>query len=122
MVAAVAGFEVAPTTDQGSGRDDLPLNQQREAAVEESVQTFRELRQGIARDDEEARQLLRLAQLEGRDPLQDAVAGRLALDRLDTLADGDSDPGRARWADELRRELRERFNEIAPTKFEMQAR
>ena len=25
----------------------------------------------------------------------------------------------ARWADELRRELRERFNEIAPTKFQM---
>jgi hypothetical protein len=55
--------------------------------------------------------------LEGRDPLQDAVAGRLALDRLDTIADGDADPARIAWADELRRELRERFNEIAPTKF-----
>mgnify|MGYP002140146630 CR=1 FL=1 len=37
----------------------------------------------IERDDREARELLRLSQLEGRDPLQDAVAGRLALDRLD---------------------------------------
>ncbi|MEQ8836899.1 MAG: serine protease, partial [Lacipirellulaceae bacterium] len=34
----------------------------------------------IERDDREARQLLRLSQLEGRDPLQDALAGRLALD------------------------------------------
>ncbi|MBA3483871.1 MAG: trypsin-like peptidase domain-containing protein [Pirellulales bacterium] len=71
----------------------------------------------IERDDREARELLRLSQLEGRDPLQDAVAGRLALDRLDALAEGDADPQHASWADRLRRELRERFNEIAPTKF-----
>ena len=81
--------------------------------------TFREVRQPIERDDEEARQLLRLSQLEGRDPLQDAVAGRLALDRLDAVADRDVNPQHARWADELRRELRERFNDIAPTKFEV---
>jgi len=78
---------------------------------------WQETRQPIERDDVEARQLLRLSQLEGRDPLQDAVAGRLVLDRLDATAEGDMDPQRARWADELRRELRERFNEIAPTKF-----
>jgi len=71
----------------------------------------------IERDDREARELLRLSQLEGRDPLQDAIAGRLALDRLDAAADSDADTARAAWADELRRELRERFNEIAPTKF-----
>jgi hypothetical protein len=71
----------------------------------------------IERDDREARELLRLSQLEGRDPLQDAIAGRLALDRLDAAADSDADVARAAWADELRRELRERFNEIAPTKF-----
>jgi hypothetical protein len=70
----------------------------------------------IERDDREARELLRLSQLEGRDPLQDAIAGRLALDRLDTLAEG-NDSARASWADELRRELRERFNDIAPTKW-----
>ena len=71
----------------------------------------------IERDDREARELLRLSQLEGRDPLQDAVAGRLALDRLDALAESDADPHQVAWADGLRRELRERFNEIAPTKF-----
>ena len=71
----------------------------------------------IERDDREARELLRLSQLEGRDPLQDAVAGRLALDRLDALAESDGDPNHIAWADGLRRELRERFNEIAPTKF-----
>jgi hypothetical protein len=74
-------------------------------------------RQPIERDDREARQLLRLSQLEGRDPLQDALAGRLALDRLDAAAEGDADPAHARWADALRRELREAFNAVAPTKF-----
>ena len=71
----------------------------------------------VKRDLSEARQLLRLSRLEGRDPLQDAVAGRLALDRLDALADSDGDPQQATWADRLRRELKERFNEIAPTHF-----
>lgn len=80
---------------------------------------FRETVQPIERNVVEARELLRLSQLEGRDPLQDAVAGRLALDRLDAVAEGDSDSARAVWADELRRELRERFNEIAPTKWEV---
>jgi hypothetical protein len=75
----------------------------------------------IERDDREARELLRLSQLEGRDPLQDAVAGRLALDRLDALAESDADPQQVAWADALRRELRERFNEIAPTKFRITA-
>jgi hypothetical protein len=78
-------------------------------------------RQPIERDDREARELLRLSQLEGRDPLQDALAGRLALDRLDAAAEGDADPQQARWADDLRRQLRERFNEIAPTKFQVNA-
>jgi len=78
---------------------------------------FRETYQPIERDESEARQLLQLSQLEGRDPLQDAVAGRLALDRLDAVADGDGDSAAAQWADELRRELRERFNDIAPTKW-----
>jgi hypothetical protein len=70
----------------------------------------------VERDDREARELIRLSQLEGRDPLQDALAGRIALDRLDALAEGDGDSSQATWADLLRRELRDRFNEIAPTK------
>ncbi|QDT76036.1 hypothetical protein [Lacipirellula limnantheis] len=73
----------------------------------------------IERDDREARELLRLSQLEGRDPLQDAVAGRLALDRLDAIAESNADPNQSAWADGLRRELRERFNEIAPTNFQI---
>ena len=84
-----------------------------------STQITAEAQAPIERDDREARELLRLSQLEGRDPLQDALAGRLALDRLDAVADSDADPQRARLADDLRRELRERFNEIAPTKFEV---
>ena len=79
--------------------------------------TFQEEASPIERDDTEARELLRLSQLEGRDPLQDALAGRLAIDRLDALAESDVDKDRAAWADELRRELKERFNEVAPTRF-----
>ncbi|MCA9237522.1 MAG: trypsin-like peptidase domain-containing protein [Planctomycetales bacterium] len=86
-----------------------------------AAETTVNVQQPIERDDREARQLLRLSQLEGRDPLQDAVAGRLALDRLDAIADGDDDPPHRTWADELRRELRERFNEVAPTKFQVKA-
>ncbi|MCH8841261.1 MAG: trypsin-like peptidase domain-containing protein [Planctomycetes bacterium] len=74
--------------------------------------------QPTPRDDHETRQLLQLSRLEGRDPLQDATVGRLALDRLDEIADSErSDPDHKTWADRLRRELRERFNEIAPTNF-----
>lgn len=90
-----------------------------EVTAKQAVHTFRETKQPIERDDAEARQLLQLSRLEGRDPLQDAVAGRLALDRLDAVADGEGDPDEVRWADALRRELRERFNDIAPTKFEV---
>ena len=90
-----------------------------EGSAVDADATFREVRQPIERDGEEARQLLRLSQFEGRDPLQDAVAGRLAIDRLDAIADGDRDSQQARWADELRRELRERFNDIAPTNFQV---
>ena len=107
-----------PTTSPEAPADDADIT----FRDERQAIWHHETRQPIERDDAEARQLLRLSQLEGRDPLQDAVAGRLALDRLDALADRESDnnadPQHARWADELRRELRERFNDIAPTKFE----
>ncbi len=78
--------------------------------------------QPVERDLDEAGELLRLSRLEGRDPLQDAIAGRLALDRLDAIAESDRDSKEAHWADQLRRELRERFNEIAPTKFSITAK
>lgn len=71
----------------------------------------------IERDEREGLEHLRLHKLEGRDPLQDAIAGRLLRSRLDALAEGTADPAKSRWADELRRELDRRFNEIAPTKF-----
>ena len=100
--AAVGAFPAAGGST-GSSDDGLSIAIDQQAPIE--------------RDDREARELLRLSQLEGRDPLQDAVAGRLALDRLDALAESDADPHQVAWADGLRRELRERFNEIAPTKF-----
>ena len=95
----------------------FPTDTSKEGSAVMAEATFREVEQPIERDDREGRELLRLSQLEGRDPLQDAIAGRLALDRLDAVADSDADLARAAWADEMRQELRERFNEIAPTKF-----
>jgi len=72
----------------------------------------------IEREEREGLELLQLAQLEGRDPLQDAIAGRLIRNRIDSIADSASDPQKARWADDLRREIDQRYNEVAPTKFQ----
>jgi len=100
-------------------QDAAVAKQNREGEPAEEVATFHETRQPIERDDRESRQLLRLSQLEGRDPLQDATVGRIALDRLDAIAESQhSKNDQKEWADQLRREVRERFNEIAPTKFE----
>ena len=99
-------FSAKPQAARNTLRDDV----ESEAASEASA-TF----QPLERDLNEARQLLRLSRLEGRDPLQDAALGRLAVDRLDADADSDRNPQKAKWADQLRRELKERFNEIAPT-------
>jgi S1-C subfamily serine protease len=113
---AAAAVPLAP---HSSPLAPLPESPPRDATFRSAVRI--ETHAPIERDDREARELLRLSQLEGRDPLQDALAGRLALDRLDAVADSDADPDRAALADELRRELRERFNEIAPTKFEVRS-
>jgi S1-C subfamily serine protease len=104
---------------EGLSRSEVPSKEATAAAADSfrDVRSVTESNQPIERDDVETRQLLRLSQLEGRDPLQDAVAGRIALDRLDAIAESDQDANRATWADELRRELRERFNDIAPAKF-----
>jgi hypothetical protein len=110
--------QLAPTPPEATAAADEGF-QCATSSHPNAIITHIETRAPIERDDREARELLRLSQLEGRDPLQDALAGRLALDRLDALAESDADPTRARLADDLRRELRERFNEIAPTKFEV---
>jgi hypothetical protein len=117
-----AAWEVAATRAFAPEDAQHSKPQEATAAAEDDFQIEAraiETQQPVERDDREARELLRLSQLEGRDPLQDAVAGRLALDRLDAFAESDADAPRAAWADELRRELRERFNEIAPTKFQV---
>ena len=141
MVVAAAGFDdvvklpsAEPECEKSAGRrppdksgslaDDVETVRRRreEGDAAEAEPMFREtetVEQPIERDLTEAQQLLQLSQLEGRDPLQDAVVGRLAIDRLDALADSEqeSEAERAAWAHELRTELKERFNEIAPTKF-----
>ena len=105
-------FVVADGANHGANEDEATLRDDVETeAAARAAATFRPLE----RELDEARQLLRLSRLEGRDPLQDAALGRLAIDRLDADADSDRDPAKAAWADALRRELKERFNEIAPT-------
>jgi deoxyribodipyrimidine photolyase len=92
-------------------RDEKEVEQWEGSAVETA--TF----QPIERNLDEATQLLQLSRLEGRDPLQDALMGRLAGDRLESDSDNPSIDATIRnYARDLRRELAERFNEIAPTK------
>ncbi len=112
-VAATKGFVTKASRERKRPEQTTtkPQATAESEATAGAVATFRPL----DRDLNEAQQLLRLSRLEGRDPLQDAALGRLAIDRLDTDADSDRDPAKAAWADALRRELKERFNEIAPT-------
>ncbi|MCC6493087.1 MAG: trypsin-like peptidase domain-containing protein [Pirellulales bacterium] len=112
---------LAPCATRLAPQSEAPAAADRDFPAGGHEETCVEIHQPIERDDAEARQLLRLSQLEGRDPLQDALAGRLALDRLDAIAESDAQPPRKQWADELRRELRDRFNEVAPTKFDVNA-
>ena len=119
-VTAAVAFDSPPTAQQPPD----PLAQDIHKRDFEKVAEGRPAEAGatfqpVERDLREAQQLLQLSRLEGRDPLQDAVAGRLALDRLDAIADCDSNTPESTWADRLRRELRERFNEIAPTNFSL---
>ena len=114
LAACAAGVMAVRKIRRGK-QNTLQEDLKTQEGAREGSREFRE-RSPVERDDSEARQLLRLSRVEGRDPLLDAVAGRLALDRLDQTAEG-SDRNKATWADELRRELRERFNEIAPAKF-----
>ncbi len=97
-----------------------PATPESRSEVSPPADTFRmdyEEQAPVDRDLREGRELLRLHALEGRDPLQDAIAGRLMRSRLDAFAESKSDPAKATWADELRREIDQRFNEVAPTKF-----
>jgi len=66
------------------------------------------------RSTEEARQLLRLSELEGRSPLHDAIVGRFTFDALDRTIDADPTGPAADYARRIRRELEDRFNEVAP--------
>jgi hypothetical protein len=67
------------------------------------------------RDDEEARQLLQLSMLEGRNPLHDAIIGRFAFDELDRVIDGSDEwPDARDYAKKLKAILENKFNEMAP--------
>lgn len=78
--------------------------------------TFRR-RRGVPlpRQDEEARQILRLSESEGRDPLHDAVVGRFAFDELENVIDSERTTEQEKdFARKLRRTLEDRFNTAAP--------
>jgi len=67
-----------------------------------------------ARASDEARQLLQLSEREGRSPLHDALIGRLTSDELDNIIDADPTGPDADVARRIRRQLDDRFNQIAP--------
>ena len=67
----------------------------------------------LPREEQEAVELLQLSQAEGRDPLHDALIGRLAFDELDNEIEGGTN-GRAEWARELKTKLEGKFNKIMP--------
>lgn len=66
------------------------------------------------RNPREAKEFLRLAQLEGRNPLLDALAGRIALDRLDWDIDRDPTSDEAERARRLKTYIQEKVERMAP--------
>jgi len=67
------------------------------------------------RDPSEAAQFLRLSQAEGRDPVSDALIGRVCQDRLRSIIEGStSSPEAKSWAKDLERDLLATFNEMMP--------
>ena len=69
----------------------------------------------VPRDDTEAKQFLRLSQLEGRSPVHDALVGRIAFDEIQNTIDHEPAGSEAVWAQSLKDTLLTRFNEMAPT-------
>lgn len=61
----------------------------------------------------EATEYLRLSQLEGHSPIQDALIGRLALDELETYIEGD-DSGQAGIAAVIKQRLLKKVSQMAP--------
>jgi hypothetical protein len=66
----------------------------------------------LPRDMREVTELLQLSQLEGRSSLRDAVVGMFAFDILDHAIDSGS--AEAEYAQELKRKLLDKLNEVAP--------
>ena len=69
---------------------------------------------GIARDDEEAKQLLQLSQLEGRSPVHDAIIGRFTFDTIEMYLNQQPTGPAADALRKLRFQIESRFNEVAP--------
>ena len=85
---------------------------QKEPRAESAQATFPK-RPRVPREEQEALELLRLSQAEGRDPLHDALVGRIAFDELDNQIEG-GENGQAQWARELKAKLEGTFNKVMP--------
>ncbi len=83
---------VSPDRPSGGAGDDFPRR--------------------LPRDNVEAEQFLRLSRLEGRDPVHDALVGRLAYDELDKWIEKDG--SEAGFARDLKKTLQDRFNAFVP--------
>ena len=92
-------------------------DQQREpdGAVADAADEFPSEIGIVPRDDTEAKQFLRLSQLEGRSPVHDALVGRIAFDEIQNTIDHEPAGSEAVWAQSLKDTLLTRFNEMAPT-------
>ena len=112
-LAAIVGLKVLSALI-GRARTQRRKRGSREAVVTASAFPGPEPAGSLPRDDTEAAQFIRLSQLEGRSPLHDALIGRIAFDELDKAIDTEPDGPAADWARKLRRQLEDRFNEMAP--------
>jgi len=65
------------------------------------------------RDVSEARSFLQLSELEGRDPVVDGLVGRLTLDALDELIEGNNKQ-KSMFASEFKTKLQSQVNEMVP--------
>lgn len=95
-------------------RIGVALIRRRRAKKEQPVQEEPavDFPQNPERDDTEAKELLRLGRMEGRDPIHDALIGQMVFGELDTEVET---KGRnADYAGRLSRRLKERFNAIVP--------
>ena len=121
FAAAAAGITLGAGLTGGTGlaawlaiQGALGLHKRRKKRKRGQAAAAADSFSGIARDDEEAKQLLQLSQLEGRSPVHDAIIGRFTFDTIEKFLDQQSTGPAADALRKLRFQIESRFNEVAP--------